>query len=137
MIVKKYLGRSAFWTMSNSTSLVTIFIALTGCVVAHAQSSPTSIPLSNDEAISFIKGKKLNASRVAGGDPYLQFQEDGTMYGSNGGSTDSGKWRVEDGKLCMTWRRWEYEGCGKLVRVGEAVQHLYPDGASVHLIFKK
>ncbi len=43
----------------------------------------------------------------------------GTMYGHNGGSSDSGKWRVEDGKLCMSWQRWEYEGCGQLVRVGD------------------
>jgi hypothetical protein len=94
-------------------------------------------PLSNEEAVAFIKGKNLNSARLAGGEPYLQFKEDGTMYGSNSGSNDSGKWRVEDGKLCMTWCKWEYEGCGKLVRVEEAVQHLYPDGNSVHLIFKK
>lgn len=55
---------------------------------------------------------------------------------ANQGSSDSGRWRVEDGKLCMTWNRWEYEGCGKLVRVGTDVQHLYPDGTTVHLIFR-
>jgi hypothetical protein len=123
--------------MKSSAIQFAIMCALISSGQAQAQSAPTAVPLSNDEVVAFIKGKKLNASRVAGGEPYLQFQEDGTMYGSNSGSTDSGKWRVEDGKLCMSWRRWEYEGCGKLVRVGEAVQHLYPDGNSVHLIFKK
>ena len=125
--------------MKSSAIQFAIVCALmsSGQAQTQAQSATTVAPLSNDEALAFIKGKKLNAVRVAGGDPYLQFQEDGTMYGSNGGSTDSGKWRVEDGKLCMTWRRWEYEGCGKLVRVGDAVQHLQPDGNSVHLIFKK
>jgi hypothetical protein len=73
---------------------------------------------------------------MAGGSPYLQFKEDGTMYGSNSGYSDSGKWRVEDGKLCMTWHKWEYEGCGQLERVDGKVQQLYPDGKSVHLIFK-
>jgi hypothetical protein len=123
--------------MKSNVLRFAIISALLFGSLTQGQTNPIPVPLSNDEAVSFIKGKKLSASRVAGGDPYLQFQEDGTMYGSNGGSTDSGKWRVEDGKLCMTWRRWEYEGCGKLVRVGEAVQHLQPDGNSVHLVFKK
>jgi hypothetical protein len=113
-------------------------IMLTLCSgLAQAQTPPIATPLTNDEAVAFIKGKNLNSVRLAGGEPYLQFKEDGTMYGSNGGSSDSGKWKVEEGKLCMSWRKWEYEGCGKLLRVGDAVQHLYPDGASVHLIFKK
>lgn len=123
--------------MNNLAIPYAILTALMCGSLTQAQTASTSIPLTNDEAVTFIKGKKLSAVRVAGGEPYLQFQEDGTMYGSASGSTDSGKWRVEDGKLCMTWRRWEYEGCGKLVRVGDAVQHLQPDGNSVHLVFKK
>ena len=80
------------------------------------------------------QGKSLSATRLAGGTPSLQFKDNGTMYGHNGGS-DSGKWRVEDGKLCMSWQRWEYEGCGQLVRVGDKVQHLYPNASAVHLGF--
>ena len=55
--------------------------------------------------------------------------------GNNGGGSDSGKWRIEDGKLCMRWQRWEYEGCGQLVRVGGKVHHLYPNASAVHLVF--
>lgn len=117
--------------------LLSAFMLTLGSGLAQAQSVPAVTPLTNEEAVAFIKGKSLNSVRLAGGEPNLQFKEDGTMYGYNGGSSDSGKWKVEDGKLCMSWRNWEYEGCGKLVRVGDAVQHLYPDGASVHLIFKK
>jgi hypothetical protein len=123
--------------MQISVSMSAVSLALLSSVLALAQTPPIATPLSNNEALLFIKGKDLNSVRLAGGEPNLQFKEDGTMYGSNSGSSDSGKWRVEDGKLCMTWRRWDYEGCGKLVRVGDAVQHLYPDGNSVHLIFKK
>ncbi len=121
----------------RSCVLMSAFMLTLGSGLAQAQSAPAVTPLANEEAVAFIKGKNLNSVRLAGGEPYLQFKEDGTMYGNNGGSSDSGKWKVEDGKLCMSWRKWEYEGCGKLVRVGDAVQHLYPDGASVHLIFKK
>lgn len=122
---------------SVSATMLAVMSSLVCSGLAQAQTAPAATPLTNDEAVAFIKGNNLNSTRLAGGEPYLQFKEDGTMYGSNSGSNDSGKWRVEDGKLCMTWRKWEYEGCGKLVRVGDAVQHLYPDGASVHLIFKK
>jgi hypothetical protein len=123
--------------MRRAVSMFAAVLTLLGSGFAQSQIPPIATPLANEEAVAFIKGKNLNSVRLAGGEPYLQFKEDGTMYGNNGGSSDSGKWKVEDGKLCMSWRKWEYEGCGKLVRVGDAVQHLYPDGASVHLIFKK
>lgn len=121
----------------RSFVLMSAFMLTLGSGFSQAQSAPAVTPLANEEAVAFIKGKNFNSVRLAGGEPYLQFKEDGTMYGNNGGSSDSGKWKVEDGKLCMSWRKWEYEGCGKLVRVEDAVQHLYPDGTGVHLIFKK
>ena len=103
--------------------------------VASAQSEAAGVALSTEEATVFIKGKSLSATRLAGGTPSLQFKDNGTMYGHNGGGSDSGKWRVEDGKLCMSWQRWEYEGCGQLVRVEGKVQHLYPNASAVHLVF--
>ena len=90
-----------------------------------------------DETTAFINGQNHASTRLAGGSPSLQFKNDGTLYGSNSGSSDSGKWQIDDGKLCMTWRRWEYEGCGKLVKVGDEIQHLFPNGTAVHLVFKK
>lgn len=102
---------------------------------AGTAQSQEGVSLSNEEATAFIKGKNLTATRVAGGTPSLQFKDDGSMYGSNSVSSDSGKWRIENGKLCMSWQRWEYEGCGNLIRIGDEVRHLYPNG-SVHLIFK-
>ena len=117
-------------------ALIAIFSALISSLV-YAQNNPEPVPLSTEEATAFIKGKNYSSTRPAGGSPSLQFKDDGTLYGNNAGSSDSGKWRIEDGKLCMTWRRWEYEGCGKLVKVGDDIQHLYPNGAAVHLVFKK
>ena len=103
-----------------------------------AQSGAAGVALSTEEATAFIKGKSHSATRLAGGTPSLQFKDNGTMYGkngNNGGGSDSGKWRIEDGKLCMSWQRWEYEGCGQLVRVEGKVQHLYPNASAVHLVF--
>ena len=102
-----------------------------------AQNNPEPVALTTEEATAFIKGRNHSSIRPAGGSPSLQFKDDGTMYGNNSGSSDSGKWRIEDGKLCMTWRRWEYEGCGKLVTAGDEIRHLYPNGTAVHLVFRK
>ena len=105
---------------------------------ASAQTEAAGVALSTEEATAFIKGQSLSATRLAGGTPSLQFKDNGTMYGKNGnnnGGSDSGKWRIEDGKLCMSWQRWEYEGCGQLVRVEGKVHHLYPNASAVHLVF--
>ena len=122
--------------MKNLSSLAFATIALLSlAAAANAQSEAAGVALTTEEAMAFIKGKGLSATRLAGGTPSLQFKDKGTMYGHNSGGSDSGKWRVEDGKLCMSWQRWEYEGCGQLVRVGDKVQHLYPNASAVHLVF--
>ncbi len=121
--------------MKNLSSLALATVALLSLpAAASAQSEAAGVALTTEEATAFIKGKSHSATRLAGGTPSLQFKDNGTMYANNGGS-DSGKWRIEDGKLCMSWQRWEYEGCGQLVRVGDKVQHLYPNASAVHLVF--
>ena len=121
--------------MKNLSSLAFATVPLLFLAdAASAQSEVAGVALTTEEATAFIKGKSHSATRLAGGTPSLQFKDNGTMYGHNGGS-DSGKWRVEDGKLCMSWQRWEYEGCGQLVRVERKVHHLYPNASAVHLVF--
>lgn len=121
--------------MSTKIKAVGFCLAFLSASLAVAQGEPF-VPLTQDEAVAFIKGKTLNSVHAVSGNPKLQFVEDGRMYGNNGGSSDSGKWEVKDGKLCMTWRRWEYEGCGALVKGADSkIRHLYPTGASVHLVF--
>ena len=121
--------------MKNLLSLAFATVVLLSLAAsASGQSEAAGVALTTEEATAFIKGKSHSATRLAGGTPSLQFKDNGTMYGHNGGS-DSGKWRIEDGKLCMRWQRWEYEGCGQLVRVEGKVQHLYPNASAVHLVF--
>lgn len=84
--------------MRNSVSAVTVILAMVCGFEAQAQTTLISTHLSNDEAVAFIKGQNLNSVRLAGGNPYLQFKEDGTMYSSNSGSNDSGKWKMESGR---------------------------------------
>ena len=85
--------------MKNLSSLAFATIALLSLSgAANAQSEAAGVALTTEEATAFIKGKSHSATRLAGGTPSLQFKDNGTMYGHNGGS-DSGKWRIEDGKL--------------------------------------
>lgn len=123
-IIIRNLSSLAFGTVA--------LLSLAGA--ARAQSEAAGVALTTEEATAFIKGKSHSATRLAGGTPSLQFKDNDAMYGHNGGS-DSGKWRIEDGKLCMIWQPWEYEGCGQLVRVGDKVQLLYPNASAVHLVF--
>jgi hypothetical protein len=117
--------------------LTAILISLGFFSLINVATAQETVMLTQDQAVEFIKGKTHNSTRPAGGNPRLQFRENGMMFGNNQGSSDSGKWRIEDGKLCMQWNRWEYQGCGQLVKVGDEIRHLYPDGQTVHLVFAK
>ena len=56
----------------------------------------------------------------------LDYLDDGTLAGNEGHTVDKGTWRVEGGKLCITWEKWKYDGCGKLVKAGNEVKFFYP-----------
>ena len=89
--------------MKNLSSLAFATVALLSLAgAARAQSEAAGVALTTEEVMAFIKGKSLSATRLAGGTPSLQFKNNGTMYGKNGGGSDSGKWRVGVGKLCMS-----------------------------------
>jgi len=93
---------------------------------------PVDVP--EAELISLLKGKNLTVDNVRWGSVRLQLQENGGLYGSASGGSDSGKWRVEGSKLCLEWRKWDYEGCGLVQKVGDKFQHLWPNGG-LHFTF--
>ncbi|MDP1611295.1 MAG: hypothetical protein Q8M11_09565 [Sulfuritalea sp.] len=113
---------------------VIFFAAFLVSIAARSQSSEP-INLTTDEVVTLIKGKSLSTENTRWGSVSLQFKEDGTLYGSNNGGSDSGKWRVAEGKLCLDWQRWDYEGCGVVRRAGNEIQHLWPNGG-VHFIYR-
>lgn len=109
------------------------FVALLVSVAVHSQ--PTEpLNLTTEEVVTLIKDKSISTQNTRWGSVSLQFKEDGTLYGSNNGGSDSGKWRVAEGKLCLEWRRWDYEGCGVVRKVGSEIQHLWPNG-KVHFVY--
>ena len=114
--------------------IVPFCIVLLVSATAHSQATEP-VNLTTEEVLALVKGKTLATENVQWGSASLQLKEDGTLYGNNKGGTDSGKWRVVDGKLCLEWRKWDYEGCGVVRRVGSEIQHLWPNG-KVHFIYR-
>lgn len=115
--------------------LAFITLALFFAVASNTYATE-AVDLTSDEVTSIIKGKKLNTDNTRWGAVQLDFKDNGKLYGNNSsGHSDSGKWRVEDGKLCLQWYRWDYKGCGKVQRIGNNIQHLSPNG-KVHFIAK-
>ena len=114
--------------------IVPFCAALLVSATVYSQSAEP-VNLTTEEVVALIKDKSISTQNTRWGSVSLQFKEDGSLYGSNNGGSDSGKWRVVDGKLCLEWRRWDYEGCGVVRRVGSEVQHLWPNGG-VHFVYR-
>jgi len=90
--------------------------------------------LTTDEIAGFLSGKRLAAQRGTA-DLRLRFRPDGSLSIQDGHAVDTGKWRVENGKLCVQVPKWSFDGCGKMVRVGSSVKLLDPSGDHEHLAF--
>lgn len=119
------------WPRSAFLSVLMTWAALASATASAAD----PVPLSPEEAVLVVKGKKLSTHNARFGAVALDFREDGRLYGSNQGGMDSGQWKVEQGKLCLSWRTWDYKGCGLLQKRGDLLEHLNPDG-SLHFTVK-
>jgi hypothetical protein len=84
------------------------------------------IALDDNAITTMVKGKRLGATGPSAASFRLTFKDDGTLAGNEGHTVDKGTWRVEGGKLCITWEKWKYDGCGKLVKAGNEVKFFYP-----------
>lgn len=103
-------------------------------VVLSPAVAQDAMPLSPEEATTLIQGKRIETNNARFGSVGLDLRDGGRLYGNNQGQSDSGEWRLEGAKLCLKWRRWDYDGCGALQRRGDKVEHLYPDG-TLHFTF--
>ena len=100
-----------------------IFLLLAGVAgLALAQ----DIALNDAAILTMINGKRLAATSPAGTSFRLIYKDDGTLTGNEGHTVDKGTWCVEGGKLCITWEKRQYDGCCKLVKVGNQVTFSYP-----------
>jgi len=66
---------------------------------------PTSSVATGQELNTHLSGKTFNAVYADGTPVQTRFGTDGELFASAPGFADSGKWRVEDGKLCGSLRK--------------------------------
>ena len=107
----------------NRMALLAVCVVLPGAVMAQA--TPATA-LTAEEVTAMVSGKTLTTQNTRWGTVSLDFRADGRLYGRNNGGSDMGKWKLVEGKLCLEWRNWDYQGCGEVRRSGAEVQHLWP-----------
>ena len=66
---------------------------------------PTSTAATEQDLNAYLSGKTFNATYADGTRVQTRFGVDAGLFASAPGFTDSGKWRVEDGKLCGSLRK--------------------------------
>lgn len=109
------------------------WIAAIFCFAVILSSSPsmavteTGEPLLGPSISQIVSGRRIYLSVPLGGEFPLYYQKNGRVDGSGEAvglgkflsPTDSGKWWVENNKLCQQWTQW-YEGkvfCFKLEKL--------------------
>jgi len=92
--------------------------------------------LSPEEVERYVIGKTLNITDNTGRRFIVKVFKDGTMHGqqldpegSLTGKTDTGTWRVDAGKFCLEFTKWEggISVCYSVVKDGDTFR-LYSDG---------
>ena len=93
---------------------------------AFAQTA--SPPLTKEQIVQFVGGKTLPVQIQPWGELRLNFRNGGALYGNHRAGSDSGKWSTEEGKLCLAWRQWAYNGCGEFRYSDGMIEHYRPNG---------
>jgi hypothetical protein len=132
-----------FKTLLTAAALTAILLGASLSIVASASAADVkSASLSGDDLRQAVSGKTVFL-RISGFDLPIRYAANGTMAGSMGtiaaalsrgdGSSDRGKWWVEDGQLCQRWNVWldSKSYCyGLTATGGNSVRWVRNDGAS-------
>ncbi len=90
-----------------------------------------------DDISALVKGKRLSGERVGGGQVRIKFVDNGALSIQDGHAVETGTWAVEDNKLCLKVAKWNFDGCGRMVKAGNLVTHYFPEGDKSHIVFGK
>lgn len=89
--------------------LIPMLLAGIFSCAAIAQSTdgfpPSSTVATAQDLKAHLTGKTLNAIYADGTRVQSRFDADGGLFASAPGYTDSGKWRVDEGRLCGSLRK--------------------------------
>jgi hypothetical protein len=80
-------------------------LAATAQAGSGAAFPPSSVAATSQELSAFLAGKSFQWSTAEGTRVKSKFGADGGLAASAPGYYDTGKWRVEDGKLCGSMRK--------------------------------
>ena len=104
--------------------LLLVAAALSTVAIAQPTSGfpPASTVATGQELNAHLSGKTFNAVYADGTRVQTKFGADGGLFASAPGFTDSGKWRVEEGRLC-----------GSLRKIGEFCNEARFDAGTLYL----
>ena len=103
---------------------------LTACAAPSASFSPEAQPISAQALQQRLAGKTYTARTAKGQGWEMRYGSDGRMSMSvSDGSSDKGRWRTEDNRLCVDFEGKFPSGCSE-IRVGSTTR-LYLKRASI------
>lgn len=116
----------------TTATAVAALMALAAPLPALAQAAPASSAeqdfpadaqlLSASELDARLRGKNYAAKLANGMDWRGQYKDSGYVFVNiSSGLNDSGKWRTEDGKICVEYRGRLTSGCSEVRAVGPAL----------------
>jgi hypothetical protein len=111
-------------------------LAVLGCTVNVAWAQQDG-DLAAEDITTVVKGKRLAGERSGGGQVRVRFADDGSLSIQDGHAVLTGKWAVQDDKLCMQVAKWNHDECGKLSRSGSLITHYMAGGDKIHIVFGK
>ncbi len=96
-----------------------------GAVLAQSPAVPLEFPaeakpLAADDLRQRVSGKVFRVKTAAGAAWRLQYQAAGSFYINVGSFSDSGKWRIEDSKLCSEPQK-SPAACNEMRLAGDAL----------------
>lgn len=78
--------------------------------------------LTGEQVTEILAGKDLNA-KVKGNNATYKFTKDGYFFMNSGAYSDSGTWKLENGSLCLLFRRFN-NACPTVATVVSGKLHL-------------
>jgi hypothetical protein len=118
-------GRRAALSKSNLRRSLPALLVLPLCALAQS-AVPTEFPADASSASAQalheqISGKVFRVKPADGSSWRLEYKPNGYAFvDTSSGFRDSGRWRVEDGKLCADWHR-ANSGCGEVRLKGDSI----------------
>ena len=113
--------------LSSATAVAALWLGA-GTLPAHAQASAEqdfpaeAQTLSASELDTRLRGKVYKATLASGVGWRSDYKASGYVFvNMTSGASDTGKWRAEDGKVCVEYRGRMRSACNEVRAIGQAL----------------